>query len=637
METRFPTQLRRGRVRPQALIGAVILALVILGLGVGGPFSRDDFLSLERIGDVAQRGHWLVIHDTYPEFHYQMARDAVGFVSRKPPLFFWLCALTVKSTGRITELNARWVSLLAAVAVSVEVLIWTASYLGATSAWLAFAFLLGSYGFAARATVVLPDMLLTLFIFSSFCLIYPLLSREEAGEKGEEPEAERASDYRKTTSWWHRRAVAAGLLLGLAILSKGPLPLVLCALAVFIYFVFAGLKPWSAVRQFWPWEILISALMLSAWWYAAEFVAIGGSALALFGVENFGAFLPPSLGGEGAGTRGFFYIELKIFSETLPLSILVPAFCLSLIARDKEDGVRAPLMFQLSLVVAVALFFSISSTKRDDYILPALPSLAILLAGLFAKYPSSDESLRPWVLLTRDVAVAISAAGSLLFIAGAVVLARGAVKFGPVGFQLQTTDAWYAGLFATGMRRLSIPFIAFLVAVAAAEIAVFRSLVRRSTPGMGAGLALLSIALVSLWTGVLRPELNRRRSLRLFAAEIFRQNDHVPVYYLEYPPREISFYAGRYIPQLPRSRAWCAGQGQPVYIILWQREAAGLSRKCLARLQPALLADDASADRPGLFELHPAGSNRREVREEERKARRASGGKSLSSLSRPVQ
>ena len=35
------------------------------------------------------------------------------------------------------------------------------------------------------------------------------------------------------------------------------------------------------------------------------------------------------------------------------------------------------------LVLAVLVFFSIASSKRDDYILPAMPGLAILFAALF--------------------------------------------------------------------------------------------------------------------------------------------------------------------------------------------------------------------------------------------------------------
>src|SRR2546421_285866 len=189
------------RLRTHSLIGAGLLALLVLGLGAKAPLSRDDFLSLERISDV-ERGHWLIIHDSYPEFHQHMVHDATGSVSRKPPLFFWACALGVKLAGRISEIDVRLVSIVAAAGVALEVLVWTATYAGAGNAWLGFLFLLGSYGFAARATVVLPDMLLTFFIFSAFCLTYALIEEEVCERAAPPAGSERAVGYRS-----HWRAI----------------------------------------------------------------------------------------------------------------------------------------------------------------------------------------------------------------------------------------------------------------------------------------------------------------------------------------------------------------------------------------------------------------------------------------------
>jgi 4-amino-4-deoxy-L-arabinose transferase-like glycosyltransferase len=336
-------------------------------------------------------------------------------------------------------------------------------------------------------------------------------------------------------------------------------------------------------------------------------------------VENLGAFMPATLGGEGAGSRGLLYIDLKILAETLPLSLLTPALCLALIARVHGDSERRPLCFQFSLLLSVALFFSVASMKRDDYILPALPSLAILLASLFTIQPEPTvatsgglhrwrkqiDSLgcRRWFFLSRAVTLILAGAGTLLLMGATLFVAHGAVRVGTLDFRFQPTDSRYADLFVAGMSRLSLPFLIFFVTLAIAELLLFGSLVRRYTPGMGAGLALLSLACVSLWTGTLRPELNRRRSLKQFAEEMTRQTHGAEVYYFEDPPREISFYSGRYIAQFQRTRGWCSAPNRPIYLILPQREAAVLPRRCVERLKSVLVADNASADRPGLFEF----------------------------------
>ncbi len=46
-------------------------------------------------------------------------------------------------------------------------------------------------------------------------------------------------------------------------------------------------------------------------------------------------------------------------------------------------------MFQLSFLLAMLIFFSVASAKRDDYVLPGIPSLAILFAALFTSLRTS--------------------------------------------------------------------------------------------------------------------------------------------------------------------------------------------------------------------------------------------------------
>ncbi len=66
-------------------------------------------------------------------------------------------------------------SVVAGTALAVCVLAWTIANVGATEGWLAFLFLLGTYGFASRATEALTDMLLTFLLFAAYSAIYPLL------------------------------------------------------------------------------------------------------------------------------------------------------------------------------------------------------------------------------------------------------------------------------------------------------------------------------------------------------------------------------------------------------------------------------------------------------------------------------
>jgi 4-amino-4-deoxy-L-arabinose transferase-like glycosyltransferase len=65
------------------------------------------------------------------------------------------------------------------------------------------------------------------------------------------------------------------------------------------------------------------------------------------------------------------------------VNFLLVALAVALIRGAFASEAYRPLMFQFSFLVAILVFFSVASAKRDDYILPGIPSLAILFAALF--------------------------------------------------------------------------------------------------------------------------------------------------------------------------------------------------------------------------------------------------------------
>jgi len=99
---------------------ALIAALVVLSLGITAPLEKDqETQSAQWIQAVANRGEWL------------LPRDYYGGIDRKPPLFYWLSALTIKiSGGRIDAANARLVSLFSGVLLAMAVMRWTAAFAG---------------------------------------------------------------------------------------------------------------------------------------------------------------------------------------------------------------------------------------------------------------------------------------------------------------------------------------------------------------------------------------------------------------------------------------------------------------------------------------------------------------------------
>jgi 4-amino-4-deoxy-L-arabinose transferase-like glycosyltransferase len=214
------------------ILSTFVFALVFLGQGIKAPFQKDDEARPAGIIlDIVSHNHWLVPVDLY------------GEPTRKPPLFYWMSAAIADARGRIVdEPGARAVSLLAAAATAVIAVEVASAHFGAIPGWLAYLFLIGTYGFASRAAFARTDILFTFLIFAAYCAFYPQTEGKESTPQ----------------------ALGAGVVLGLAILTKGPLALVICALGVGVYFALTSRNPLGLCFKRWPWIVLIVALAIAA-------------------------------------------------------------------------------------------------------------------------------------------------------------------------------------------------------------------------------------------------------------------------------------------------------------------------------------------------------------------------------------
>jgi 4-amino-4-deoxy-L-arabinose transferase-like glycosyltransferase len=534
---RWQSVLPHSTARIAQVALAFAIGLAMLGQGINAPFIKDaEPQSAQWIADIVDNGNWLLPSDYY------------HLVNRKPPLFYWLSAIVAKTSGgRVDEVRARAVSLAAGAALAAEVMAWTAARFGLYGGWLAFVFLLGTYGFASRSTAALTDMLLTFLLFSAYVVLIPQiapLARSFAGDdKGE------GSAF--PPSRW--RTVTAGVLLGLAILTKGPLAAVLLALAVSIYLLLLRENPLRPLLRAWPWVALALSLAVACTWYIPAFIA--GRAANLGGVffqENLGHLLPASAGGTGEAARPVYYIGLRIIGGSLPLSLLIPAVVLS--CRNFATIIRRDLLYQLAMALAVLLLFSIASAKRDDYILPALPPLAILFAAQFVCVDGAASSSWRIAAILRDVAVGGSAAAILVATLAICIFVKSGGALRMLGGHLASSDESYVAIFAYGVARLSPPFIVFLVLVIAGAGMVFAGVWYARPLVSGAGFGLLCVAGSSLWIGTMKPMEASTRSVAGFAAKVRAQVGNLSIYVAR-PDPELAWYYGRGVPVLPRTIA----------------------------------------------------------------------------------
>jgi 4-amino-4-deoxy-L-arabinose transferase-like glycosyltransferase len=355
---------------------------------------------------------------------------------------------------------------------------------------------------------------------------------------------------------------------------------VLCALAVSISLLIERRNPIALLRNRWPWQVVAIAIAIGAVWYIPAAIIGGHKIVRIIFAENFGHFMPARLGGTGESYRPFYYIAARLLGGAFPMTLLILPATMAFYTGEISPEKRRPVIYQISMSLAVLLFFSIASVKRDDYILPALPGIAILCASQF-----SLDAIRGAAAKLRDVLVA-----------GFVFVSVLAFLFLPLipnltHTNLQSSDSAYLSVFLANSETL--PRL-WLIAVG---IEIFALIKRRATAsGLAFGLIALSFSL--FWTATLRPDVARLRSVKNFVPTIV---DQVKADQLCIPAGinyELSYYYGAAVPDISNPR--CS------YLIATPRELDAMTPDYRARLKPIAKSNlIGGGGPPSLFEISP--------------------------------
>jgi len=248
----------------------------------------------------------------------------------KPALLYWMTAAGFK-LGLDEDLAPRLPVALAAIGFLIFFWWWLRREYGLRIACYATAILATSAGWLAYSHVAVTDLPLSVCFAAAMLFV--------AGGK----------------------PLPAGLLLGLAILAKGLVPLVLFLPAVWYL--------WRPPRRL-AW-ILGVAVLVAAPWYILVTLRNGTVFLNEFFVKHhFQRFATGALQHE----RPFWFYLPVLLAAIFPWTPLI----VGLFRRPIYDGRRE--RFLLAWVIFGLVFFSLSRNKLPGYLLPLLPALAILLA-----------------------------------------------------------------------------------------------------------------------------------------------------------------------------------------------------------------------------------------------------------------
>jgi 4-amino-4-deoxy-L-arabinose transferase-like glycosyltransferase len=342
-----------------AIWAAVCWIVVFWKLGAPALMDPDEAHYAELTREMLRAGNWMM-----------PLLDGLPYID-KPVLFHWLQGLAIAMLGE-TETAMRLPSAVAAVA-----LFWTTRWTGAhlfdhriaTRAWLMLAtlpltFMLGSIG--------VFDMVFTAFLFGAIAvaLVAALRSRP-------------------------RLQYLSYVLLGLAVMTKGPVALVLAG-GFFLVGLACGRECRTALLSLrWVAGAAIS-VVLSLPWFLWMYYALGWHFVHQYVLAGNLYYVTQPQSFSNRAFNHTLYVS-TFLAGFFPWSIVVLGGALDTVRRRRAAIKTPPEEILLwAWVGVVFVFFSLARFKVDRYVYPAAPACCLLAA-------------RAWMSVSRfrsDIAVA---------------------------------------------------------------------------------------------------------------------------------------------------------------------------------------------------------------------------------------
>ncbi len=169
--------------------------------------------------------------------------------------------------------------------------------------------------------------------------------------------------------WCYLLRCGAFACFGLAVLSKGPLGLLLPGLILAIWL--ASIGNWKSMLAIAGYSVISLAICLP--WYFAFAKATGAKHVwtELY-LQNFARFTAAS---RGHG-QPWYYYSTGIWPQMAPWALLLPSALWSAARNSWKDPITRLVLLWFGITF---LFLSVAATKRQVYLLPAYPAAAILI------------------------------------------------------------------------------------------------------------------------------------------------------------------------------------------------------------------------------------------------------------------
>ena len=330
----------------------------------------------------------------------------------KPPMAHWLMAAFSLPQGHISEFTSRLPSALAQIILIGFVLAFFGKRIRFQEAFIATLLLLTCFEIHRAGMTARVDMLLTMFTVLGLMQLYRWENKLEL--KG--------------------LPVFIPLLFSGAILTKGPVGIILPLFIFFVYLLILRKHSFLKIAKSLVY-IGLSSLFIPMIWYIAAYRQGGDEFLNVILAENFGRFFhlnQDSINYDLGHEEGVLYNFTTLLSGFIPWTLLfiltlfgakwrMPQKSLKQIIKDTWNwflSIDKIKRFSIVAAVCIIFFYSIPSSKRSVYLMPAYPFLSVLLAQYFIYITENRAKV------TRVFAYILTSLVSIVFIAGMLIMTK---------------------------------------------------------------------------------------------------------------------------------------------------------------------------------------------------------------------
>ena len=491
--------------KPVTTIVVLCLLTILPWIATGDFSTKGEPREASVAVSMLESGNWTLPKVYADEFAY------------KPPMVHWMMALASLPGGRVTELTARLPSAVAYTVLGAMMLIFLGRRVRFQEAFIAVCVMLTCVEIHRAGMTARVDMVLTGFIVAALLQMYRW--EEKLSLKG--------------------LPIVIPLLLSGAVLTKGPVGIILPLFIFGTYLVL--LRRHSALQIFKSLLYIgVSAAFLPLLWYIAAWRQGGDAFLNVVLAENFGRFfhlseasIPYDLGHK----EPVWYNLVTLLAGFLPWTLLLFFSLFGFNRKPKNRLTERPTvggrlhrvwasllamdrvrLFSLVAAVCTVIFYTIPSSKRSVYLMPAYPFISLFVAQAML-YVAEHRSRCTRVFAGVLAAIGTAAFGvAVLTTAGALHPVEIVARFTQHPDTLAAVDA-----VAQGFVHPTVATIIALSLLAIALLTVGYQMSRRINIKILYSSLFLSVALNFFIDGAVMHSLRNRTSSRAFAERIRRE------------------------------------------------------------------------------------------------------------------